>query len=87
MEAGECGQTLGTCFVAVCLELVAVAGLMWGSWCVFGGVGFFLVFQVTTFSNSYTQSTVSVDSVEGLRQPANLPTDNSCPPISTRCTV
>ena len=87
MEAGECGQTLGTCFVAVCLELVAVAGLMWGSWWVFGGVGFFLVFQVTTFSNSYTQSTVSVDSVEGLRQPANLPTDNSCPPISTRCTV
>ena len=56
MEAGECGRTRGTCFVAVCLEVVAVAGLMWVSWCVFGGAGFFLVFRVTTFSNSYAQS-------------------------------
>ena len=31
----------GTCFVARRLELVAVAGLPWISWCVLGGTGFF----------------------------------------------
>ena len=41
MEAGEYGQTRGTRFVARCLEVVAVAGLMWVSWCVFGGADFF----------------------------------------------
>ena len=56
MEAGEHGLTRGARFVAVCLEVVAVAGLMWVSWCVFGGAGFFLVFQVTTFSNWCIQS-------------------------------
>ena len=56
MEAGEYGLPRGTCFVARRLEVVAVVGLMWISWRVFGGAGFFLVFQVTTFSNSYTQS-------------------------------
>ena len=44
MEAGEHGLTRGVRFVAVCLEVVAVAGLMWVSWCVFGGAGFFCVF-------------------------------------------
>ena len=44
MEAGEYGLTRGTCFVARCLEVVAVAGLMWVSWCVFGGVDFFVFF-------------------------------------------
>ena len=34
MEAGECGLTRGTCCVARSLELVAVAGLLWISWCV-----------------------------------------------------
>ena len=56
MEAGRYGLTLGTCFLACCLEVVAVAGLMWVSWCVFGGAFFFRAFQVTTSSNSYTQS-------------------------------
>ena len=37
MEAGEYGLTCGTCFVARRLEVVAVAGLMWISWCVLGG--------------------------------------------------
>ena len=55
MEAGECGRTRGTCFVVVCVEVVAVAGLMWVLWCVFGGRDF-SCFQLTTFSNSYTQS-------------------------------
>ena len=48
MEAGEYRQTRGARFVAVCLEVVVVAGLMWVSWCVFGEAGFFLVSQVTT---------------------------------------
>ena len=49
MEASEHGQTPGVRFVAVCLEVVAVAGLMWVSRRIFGGAGFFLVFQVATF--------------------------------------
>ena len=40
MEAGEHGLARGVRFVAVCLEAVAVAGLMCVSWCVFGGAGF-----------------------------------------------
>ena len=34
MEAGEYGLTCGTCFVVRCLEVVAVAGLVWISCCV-----------------------------------------------------
>ena len=44
MEAGQYGLTRGTCFVARRLELVAVAGLLWISWCVLGGAGFVLNF-------------------------------------------
>ena len=40
MEAGEYGLTHGTCFVASRLEVVAVAGLLWISWCVLGAAGF-----------------------------------------------
>ena len=43
MEAGEYGLTRGTCFVARRLEVVAVAGLLWISWCVLGGAIFFCV--------------------------------------------
>ena len=42
MEARECGRTRGTCFVAHRLEVVAVAGLLWISWCVLGGADFFV---------------------------------------------
>ena len=42
MEAGEYGLTRGTCFVACRLEVVAVAGLPWVSWCVLGGADFFV---------------------------------------------
>ena len=56
MEAGEHGLTRGTWFFARRLEVVAVAGLMSLSWCVFDGAFFFFVLQVTTFSNSYIQS-------------------------------
>ena len=48
MEAGECGQTRGTCFVARRLELVAVARLLWISWCVLGGPDFFDFFFLRT---------------------------------------
>ena len=52
MEAGECGLTRGTWFFARRLEVVTVAGLMWVSWCVFGGAGFFRAFHEFAFSNS-----------------------------------
>ena len=42
MEAGEYGLMSGTCFVARRLEVVAVAGLLWTSWCVLGGAFFFI---------------------------------------------
>ena len=40
MEAGEYGLTRGMCFVACRLEVVAVGGLLWNSWCVLGGARF-----------------------------------------------
>ena len=41
MEAGEHGlRTRGTRFVANRLEVEAVAGLLWISWCVLGAAGF-----------------------------------------------
>ena len=40
MEAGSYGRTRETCFVARRLEVVAVAGLLWSSWCVLGAAGF-----------------------------------------------
>ena len=46
MEAGEYGLTRGTCFVARRLEVVAVAGPMWISWCVLSAAGFGGVFSV-----------------------------------------
>ena len=42
MEVADYGLTRGTCFVARRLEMVAVAGLLWISWCVLGGPGFFV---------------------------------------------
>ena len=44
METGEYELTHGTCFIACRLELDAVAGLLWISWCVLGGADFFSVF-------------------------------------------
>ena len=72
MEAGEYGLTRGACFITCRLEVVTVAGLLWLSWCVFRGAGFFLVFEVTTFFIQFrarvhdrwlreTQTAVSVD--------------------------
>ena len=44
IEAGEYGLTSGTCCVARRLDVVAVAGLLWISWCVLRGADFFFVF-------------------------------------------
>ena len=44
MEAGEYGLMRGTCIVARHLEVVAVAGLLWISWCVLGEADFFVLF-------------------------------------------
>ena len=44
MEASEYGLTRGTCFAARRLEVAAVAGLLRLSWCVLGGVDFFVFF-------------------------------------------
>ena len=52
MEAGEHGLTRGTWFFALRLEVVAVAGRMWVSWCVFSGAGFFRAFHEFAFSSS-----------------------------------
>ena len=57
MEAGEYGLTRGTWFFARRLEVFAVAGLMWVSWCAFGGAGFFRALHEFAFSNSCTSNT------------------------------
>ena len=46
MEADKNGLTRGTCFVARRLEMVAIAGLLWISWRVFGGTDFFVFFVI-----------------------------------------
>ena len=86
MEAGEYGLTRGMRFVAPCPEVVVVAGLMCVSWCVFGGADFF-VLSISLLFQIRGPRTVSVDSVKGVGQPVSLPTENSRPPIPTRCTV
>ena len=49
MEASEYGLTRGTCFVKSRLEVVAIAGLLWISWCFLGGADFscFFFFERT----------------------------------------
>ena len=49
MEAGEYGLARGTCFLACRLELDAVAGVLWISWCVLGGADFFPCFVLLFF--------------------------------------
>ena len=51
MEAGEYGLTRVTCFVAHRLEVVAVAGYLWISWCVLGAAGFI---SCVFFSKTHT---------------------------------
>ena len=52
MEVGECGLTRGTRFAAHRLELVAVAGRLWISWCVLGGAIYFILFFFVFFPSN-----------------------------------
>ena len=56
MEACEYGLTRGTCFVARCLEVVVVAGLLWISWCVWRAADFFVLFFRFFFLRTHTAS-------------------------------
>ena len=58
MEAGEYGLTRGTCFVVPHPEVVAVAGLVWISWCGLGG-GDFLMFVFFDFFFRLTHTACS----------------------------
>ena len=49
LEAGQYGPTCVTCFLACRLELDAVAGLLWISWCVLGGGADFSVYVFLIF--------------------------------------
>ena len=60
MEAVECGLTRGTCLLACRLELDAVAGLLWISWCVSGGADFFSCFFLRFFFFERTQPAASM---------------------------
>ena len=60
MEAGEYGLTRGTCFVAHRLEVVAVAGLMWISWCVLGGANLLVSFFSILLFFERTRHTASM---------------------------
>ena len=51
MEAGEYGLTRGTSFIARRPEVVAVAGLLWISWCVLGGAGYLVCLFRFIFSS------------------------------------
>ena len=52
MEAGEYGLTRGTWVFARCLEVVALAGLLWIQWCVLGRADFFVFFFLFLFSSN-----------------------------------
>ena len=60
MEAGEYGLTRGTRFVERCPKVVAVAGLLWVSWCIFGGAGFFREFFFRLFFSSNAHGMLQV---------------------------
>ena len=53
MEAGEYGLTRGPCFVARRLEVIAVAGPLWISWCVLDAAGFRVFFSFFFSSNAH----------------------------------
>ena len=73
MEASDGGRTRGTCVITCRIKVVAVAGLLWLSWCVFGGAYVF-AFSTSLRFQICTPRAVSVDSAKGIRQPPNLST-------------
>ena len=60
MEAGEYGLTRGTCFLACGLELDAIAGVLWISWCVLGGADFSSVLFFSIFFPSSAHGLLQV---------------------------
>ena len=60
MEASEYGLTRGMNFVACRLEVVAVAGLLWISWCVLGAAGYISCFLFSFFFFERTRPTASI---------------------------
>ena len=62
MEAGQYGLTRVTCFLACRLEFDAVAGLLWLSWCVLGGVDFCFVLFFGFFFFERTRPAASMRS-------------------------
>ena len=60
MEAGEYGLTRGTCFVARRLVVVAVAGLLWISWCVLGAEFLLCFFFDFCFFSDHTRAAASM---------------------------
>ena len=60
MEAETCGLTRETCSLACRLELDAVAGLLWISWCVLGGADIFSVFFFDLFFSSIAHGLLQV---------------------------
>ena len=59
MEAGEYGLTRGTCLVARRLEVVAVAGLLWISWCVLDAAGLRVFFRFFFFESTRPAASMS----------------------------
>ena len=58
-EPREYGLPRATCFVARRLELVAVAGRLWISWCALGGADIFRIyfrFYIFEFLRTHTAS-------------------------------
>ena len=60
MEASEYDLARGTCFVARRLELIAVAGLLWISWCVLGGADLFVFLFLFFFLLELTRPAASI---------------------------
>ena len=60
METGEYERTRGTRFITCRLEVVAVAGLLWLSWCVLGGEDFLSFFYFSFFFSSSAHGLLQV---------------------------
>ena len=60
IESGEYGLTRGECSIASRLELHAMAGLLWISWCVLGGADFSVTFFFRFFFSSNAHGLLQV---------------------------
>ena len=68
MEAGENRRTRGTRLLAYRLEVVAIAGLLWTSWCVLGAAGLrFFPFFFSFFSSNALKVTIKTNLLAALK--------------------